>query len=567
MGKNNRNKKLIVRASCMATATATVQLGTVHISEDAIRELSSSYTDFQSYFPLLERFKGSKDIQSIEMGLVAKSPFPSNTDDVYVKVVHLLNPDDWVQGNYSFTKHLSMPGLSNGWGNVVDKLQCEENQAYVDTLAVSLLSQLREQNLSPHFVKFYGALVAKADKYCYNISEEFQSYKATKWFWKNLGNGDNFKLKIYSSEKKRFLNDDELAPFMLKPEEVELLKDDDDDDGADGDDDYENNDGDLLENIPIFGTSLSNNDVGSVHSTDLELDESASVRSILRVSPSNHTIGNSDDGDDDDVEHDIYAEFKNMPVMLIFMEKLQGVMDDLVDDKNFTEDMWIAWLLQVIFALTQAQSFIDLYHNDLHGNNILFTPTDVEFHYYRTKDGQIWKVPTFGKVFCLIDFGRGIFRAQGQSIISDDFFEGNEAAGQYNFGAIRDPKEPAIVPNPSFDLVRLAVSIFDALFDEKPAEKTGPMVSILSKEGSFIVKETVSPLYNLLWSWMIDIHGRNILRDEDGAERFPGFDLYKHIAAHCKAGVPRDQIRKPIFEKFKFNGVVPEGVNVYPLFV
>jgi len=562
MGKHNRKKVSGSGGggggSGVVMASATVNIGKTNISDEAIRELSSSYTDFQSYFPLLERFKGNKDIQSINTGLVAKSTFPCDTDEVYVKVVHLLNPDDWIQGNYSFTKHLSMPGLSNGWGNVVDKLQCEENQAYVDTLAVALLSQLREQNLSPHFVKFYGALVAKADKYCYNISEEFQSYKATKWFWTNLGSGENFKLRIYSSEKMRFLNDDELVPFMLKPEEVELLKDD-----AEGQEDN------ILEDIPISNSNSSNtlSDIGSVHSIDLELDETSSVRSILRISPSNHTIGDDDDNDDDDDGNDIYAEFKNMPVMLIFMEKLKGVMDDLLEDKSFTEEMWIAWLLQVIFALTQAHAFIEIYHNDLHGNNILFTPTEDEFLYYRTKDGQVWKLPTFGKVFRLIDFGRAILRVQGQLVISDDFFEGNEAAGQYNFGTIRDPKEAAVVPNPSFDLVRLAVSIFDGLFEEKPAEKTGPMVSVLSKEGSFIVKETISPLYNLLWSWMIDVKGENILRDEDGSERFPGFDLYKHIAANCKAAVPRDQIRKPIFERFKVSGPVPEGTVVYPLFV
>jgi hypothetical protein len=574
MGKNHRNKKFgggggsgggsSATTAAKAPVAATVQVGKVNISVDAIRELSSSYTDFQSYFPLLERFKGNKDIQSVEMGLVANSEFPSNTDDVFVKVVHLLNPDDWIQGNYSFTKNLSMPGLSNGWGNVVDKLQCEENQAYVDTLAVSLLSQLREQELSPHFVKFYGALVAKADKYCYNISEEFQSYKATKWFWTNLGNGENFKLRIYSSEKKRFLNDDECEPFMLKPEDVELLKEDAED-GEDADDDDDEED-DSLENIPMNDRT---NDVGSVHSVDLELDESASVRSILRISPSNHTIGGSDDDDDSEDDHDIYAEFKNMPVMLIFMEKLQGVMDDLVDDadEKFTEETWIAWILQIIFALTQAQAFIEIYHNDLHGNNILFAPTDEEFLYYRTKDGQVWKLPTFGKIFCLIDFGRAIFRVKNQLVISDDFFKGNDAEDQYNFGVIRDPKLPAILPNPSFDLVRLAVSIFDALFVEKPAEKKGPMVSVLSKEGSFVVKETMSPLYNLLWSWMVDTKGRNILREEDGTERFPGFDLYKHIAAHCKAAVPREQIRKPIFEKFKFSDSVPSGTIVYPLFV
>ena len=542
MGRNNRKKPV----ADTSFKPATVKIGRAILPSAALDELKNSYSDFQPYFPLLERFKKNKVINSPEIGLEATSQFPTDTDEVFVKVVHLLNPEDWIQGNYSFTKNVCMPGLSAGWENVVDKLQCEENQAYVDTVSVSLLSQLREQGLSPHFVKFYGALVATADKYCYNISDDFQSYKATKWFWKNMS--ESFKLRIFSAEKERFLNEDEITPFLLKPEDIELLKDNDESE----------------EELDNLSNVMENIDLQSIHSTGLDIDETASIRSLLRVSPSNQTTGSADDEEEDD-EDDIYAEFKNMPVMLIFMEKLKGVMDDLLEDESFTEEMWTAWILQVIFALTQAQAFVELYHNDLHGNNILFSPTDDEFLFYRSKDGQVWRLPTFGKIFCLIDFGRAILRSDGQQIISDDFFEENDAAGQYNFGPIRDPKEGAILPNPSFDLVRLAVSIFESMFEEKPAEKTGPMVAVLSKEGGTIVKETVSPLFNLLWSWMVDVKGRNILRNENGGERFPGFDLYKHIASSCKGAVPKEQIRKPIFEKFKYSGAMPEVV--YPLFV
>jgi hypothetical protein len=562
MGKNNRNKK--AGGVNALVGGAKVNIGKSEISAEAISELQPSYSDFQPYFPLLNRFR--ENISSTEVGLAATSKFPENTDEVYVKAVHLLNPDDWIQGDYSFTRNVSMPGLATRWENVVEKLQCEENQAYVDTLTVSLLSQLREQGFSPHFVKFYGALVAKAEKYCYNISEDFQSYKATKWFWTNM-KGDNFKLRIYSSEKDRFLTDDEMTPFLLKPEEIELLKEEPDENDneqqqQDQQDQQDQQEEEILADLEVSPIG----DSDSIHSVELEVEDNTSVRSILRVSPSNQTTGGSDD-DDEILDSDFYTEFKNMPVMLIFMEKKEGAMDDLLGNEEYTEEMWTAWMLQIIFALTQAHAFIELYHNDLHGNNILYSTTTEEFLYYRSKDGQVWKVPTFGKIFYLIDFGRAILRVQGQQVISDDFFEGNDAEGQYNFGAIRNPKEPAVIPNPSFDLVRLAVSIFEALFEEKPEEKKGPMVSVLSREGGSVIKETVSPLYNLLWMWMVDIKGRSVLHDPEGNERFPGFDLYKHIATSCKGAVPKDQIRKPIFEQFKCSEKTPENTTVYPLFV
>lgn len=536
---------------------AEINIGSQEIPQHALDELKNAYSNFQNYFPLLETFRKEKEITQTTIGLRANIPFPENTDDVFVKVVHLLNPEDWIQGNYTFTKDTALPGLADGWESVVDKLQCPENQAYVDTLTVSLLSQLREQGLSPHFVKYYGALVAKANTYRYNISEEFPSYKNTKWFWKNI-RGQNFHLRVFSNEKDRFLNEDEATSFMLNPEDVELLKDDDDE---------ANETNSELSEIPEGDdggqtSSRRADDLQSIHSVRVDFDDSASVHGILRVSPSNRTLSSNSDYDEDEDEHDFYAEFQNMPVILIFMEKLGGVMESLVEEA-YNEDRWTAWICQIIFALTQAQAFIELTHNDLHANNIIYSKTEKEFLYYRTKDGQVWRLPTFGKIFYIIDYGRAILRVQNQQVISDDFFEGNDAAGQYNFGTIRDPKEPAILPNPSFDLVRLTVSIFDALFTEKPADKKGAMTSMLSKN----VKETVSPLYNLLWTWIIDSKGKNILHNDDGTERFPGFDLYKHISAFCKGAVPKEQIRKPIFEKFKHSGSAPEGEQIYSLFV
>ena len=51
-------------------------------------------------------------------------------------------------------------------------------------------------------------------------------------------------------------------------------------------------------------------------------------------------------------------------------------------------------------------------HNDLHTNNVMYTETDEEYIYYVYKS-KYYKVPTFGKIFKIIDFGRAIYRFQG----------------------------------------------------------------------------------------------------------------------------------------------------------
>jgi hypothetical protein len=54
----------------------------------------------------------------------------------------------------------------------------------------------------------------------------------------------------------------------------------------------------------------------------------------------------------------------------------------------------------------------------------------------------------------------------------------------------------------------------------------------------------------LLWSWLIDDDGRNVLWNGDNSERYPGFDLYSVIAQKVKCAVPREQLDKEIFADF-----------------
>ena len=168
-------------------------------------------------------------------------------------------------------------------------------------------------------------------------------------------------------------------------------------------------------------------------------------------------------------------------------------------------------------------------------------------------------MPTYGKVFCIIDFGRAIFRVGETWFVSDDYERGGDADGQYIFHHLQRSGRKEVYPNPSFDLCRYAVSILDALYPEQPAEI--PDGAILSKEGEWTVKETKSPFWNLIWSWLVDDKGANVLREENGEERFPDFDLYIHIAEHVHSAKPQEQIFKEIFKGFQ-----SDGDGEYPLF-
>lgn len=471
----------------------------------------------------------------------------------FCKITHLLDAYRMIQGNYPVSQHPALPAPGRKSAKVYSKLHDPHNQAYVDGVACYMLSKFREGGHSPHFSLFYGSYLAIANKYYYNITEDFSDIRFESWFWRKRSQG-LFKLIGFEGDKP--LPDDD--PLMEAPEDIP-----DESSCTDSDDTRRSSMSELHDGD---GASAGS---GSMHSA-----------SITTASETNET--DHDDSEDGSYESDLgkemtfFAAISEFPTMLMFLESNKDTMDSLLDGDSPHMDAevgtpewearWSAWLFQVIVALCQIQSLWAMTHNDLHSNNVLWTPTDKEFLYYKTNDGRKWKVPTYGKLFRIIDFGRAIYTHNNVLCISDDYWPDNEAGTQYNFGPLYDPKEPRAYPNPSFDLSRLSVSIIEALFTDIPADRKGGLT--LSSEIDRVQKETVSDLFNVLWAWLIDDDGRNILWDADNSERYPGFELYRVIAQKVKGAVPREQLDKAPFIGFALSDadVVPDGEKVYSLF-
>jgi len=474
------------------------------------------------YFARVHSFNGSGDCV-VETASKKKCP-------AYCKVTHILDPVRKIQGYYDH-------GVK-GNERVERKTALPMNQAYIDYMANYLMGQLRQRDVSPHFCLFYGGFQGIADKYRYNITESFESYRHYKKFWEKKDRG-LFSLYI-TQDDEEVSEEDAILKTSVHTRAFSYST---------------NKSGSTSSHISLLeyaGTEECTSDIESVSSFPSE-SGSGSGSGSRSESESNY----SDSTDDMTC---VYAEFAKFPTVLLFQEKMDGIMDTLLDqvDEQF-EEKWTAWTFQVIAALCVAQATFGLTHNDLHTNNILYSNTDIEYLYYTTRDGSMWKIPTYGRILRIIDFGRSVFRIGTQWFVTDDFAKGGDAQGQYSFGD-HTVNSTIVYPNPSFDLSRYAVSVIEALYPSIPAEKEDGVV--LNQE-LWTVKETVSPLWNLLWTWLVDDEGRNILRDEDGIERFPDFDLYEHIAAHVFTAKPQDQVRKDIFKQFTVSrSDIPEAVKV-----
>ena len=462
----------------------------------------------------------------------------------FCKVTHILDPIRSMQAYYEHPE--------KGQRRKEEKLNAPMNKAYVDSLCNYLVGQLRERGLSPHFCFFYGGFQGIADKYRFSITDEYDSYRKYRAFWDKCKRGlfrvvcddESVSSAGTSIHSSRFSYN---TPRSHASTESHISLDEGE------------------------ATSEKEVELQSIDSLD-EMPELEEAESEAEAEEDEE----EEDEEEEDEEEDVRVEFENYPVMLMFQEHMEGVLDDLLEDEEEQadqgsqawEDRWSAWTFQVIAALCCAQGVLGFTHNDLHTNNIVWTKTDQPWLFYKNRAGEVWRIPTFGRIFRIIDFGRAVFRVGQTWFISDDYEIGGDAEGMYSFEAMTTKKEGKIVyPNPSFDLSRYAVSVLDALFPEMPTEKLDGVVLSQEDGGAWTIHETESPLWNLLWSWLIDTRGRNVLKDEDGMERFPDFDLYTHIASHLTSAKPQEQVGKDIFTKWKVPaGSIGDWEMVYPLF-
>jgi hypothetical protein len=216
------------------------------------------------------------------------------------------------------------------------------------------------------------------------------------------------------------------------------------------------------------------------------------------------------------------------------MENCDTTFDDLIINNDLTQEEWFSALMQVIMILITYQKAFSFTHNDLHTNNIMYNETDEKYIYYCYRK-TYYKVPTFGRIFKIIDFGRAIYKFDGKLFCSDSFQPGADAATQYNTEPYFNEKKPRLEPNYSFDLCRLACSIFDYIIDD---------LDVLDDY------DNCEPIVKLIFDWCLDDNGINILYKNNGVERYPDFKLYKMIARCVHNHTPQAQLERPEFKKF-----------------
>ena len=463
----------------------------------------------QPFFPPIECLFKTEHLDKLSLGF----KFPENILDVqgdvlklsssdvlvHPKITMLISPYKWMKGGMS----MGLPMSSELGLKVHQKLQSHNNAGYVGSLLSVVLSKCQ------HFPKVYGVFTGLAKEHKIDISDDYEELCEESWFTKNIGK--TFDLHI-NSEVGQTIQYSRKARLGIE----------------------------LGEDIEI--TDVTELDVGNIEAEAAELKQvfqetenssessSVSTSELFEIDSMPSSFDESWDSEED--ESFAWATFKDVPVQLTIMEKLEGTLYELLKDSS--HEKHLAWIGQIIFALAFAQRNFAFTHNDLHGNNIMFIRTPKEFLYY-SAEGKSYKLPTYGYLLKIIDFDRGIGSVKlqgmkdGKLFMSDQFNFCEEAGGQYNCSPFYTSKVPPIKPNPSFDLTRLATALFWDIYPEGPE----------------CAEYQNYPVFKLFMKWLALENGSVLFfKNNPKVDRFIGFSLYKAIAKYSKNAIPSKEIQE-----------------------
>ena len=414
-------------------------------------------------------------------------------EDIFLKYSPLHDPVKHMVTESYVSHQLPDPEEENP-GPISD----HNNASYVDGFFSHLCNELGAY--FPHAPAYYGSFLAIKKEFEYDFVDECDYLLGTDRFHKNIGS-------VFS------LDSDTIAALNLSRSPSNRP--------------------------PIQLSEIDEEfDLGIVDSTDAPLLLPKATKEEADEICSSDSSNTDSDSDDDLYEDEqvpcFIATIKDYPVNIIAMEKLEATLDTLLGKMELSDDELASMAFQIIMALIVYGKAFDFTHNDLHTSNIMYVKTSKSYLQYKYA-GQYYRVPTFGKIYKIIDFGRSIYRVGELTMVSDSYKSGGDAAGLFNFGPNRNEGFKEQWPNKSFDLCRLGCSLFEFL-------ETGTLDPPASDDNSARA---------MMLRWCLNDKGKNMLYKKNGQERYPDFKLYKMIVKTVTTHDPEDEIQNPVFDKFK----------------
>lgn len=527
-----------------------------------------------------------------------KKTSTTTSTNAFFKFSPLMDPTKYVVGKYKNLQERTaydifrLPQWYDGSRAELDdsvktsrKIDTPHNTAYVDSFFSYLTSMAKHEHNFIHGIDYYGSFLGVHPKFPFNAFDDIEYLDDAPFFhdhkvFINEGGLDEHSDALFEVESCLYDYTEDDSRKNRKPltiqdsvdPEVEAL-----DDAM-----FKNiftsshstpsimnelellwNEEETKEEDTQSTSSMTSNDCveeddsETIESSDSESDDDSAVIVSDEASNDDEEEGEDEDTESSDEESDeetmlgedehVWVNIRDFPINIICLESMEGTLDSLMEQDCMDTNEWISCLSQVVLQLIGYQKMFGFTHNDLHTNNIMFIKTDKKYLFYKV-GGKHYRIPTFGRLFKIIDFGRAIYTYRGMRICSDSYHCRGDAGSQYNTEPYYNPKKPRIEPNPAFDLARLGCSLYDHFIDSYHEED-----------------KYVAPLERMIIDWCHDDNRNHLLYRSDGSERYPGFKLYKMIARHCSRQIPYEQFTKQrIFQTLTVNKKkIPQNAHAH----
>ena len=497
--------------------------------------------------------------------------------DIFIKFSPLLDPIKYMTGKYPIDddKIRTMPIYNID--NFI-KIDNVHNASYVDCFFCFLTSKLLNMHNFVHGIDFYGSFLGVQDKYKMNITDDLEYLNNSPFFINNLNKyfkitkdntihftnygsrGIKQKLKIEDNNDvintldvcdidididatndidNRNIQDINIDNPEIVYEKTNTIKSylsssSSDSSDSDSEINYSSDSENDIKSINSDRNSLISLSSIDTFETDLKKKSGQQSEDSEQESDQESEEDLDEESEEEEEEPQVFSYINNFPVQMICLEKCTGTLDELFLKGKINESNGASALFQIIMILITYQKVFHFTHNDLHTNNIMYIETDKPFLYYEFNN-KIYKVPTYGRIYKIIDFGRSIYKYNNNIFCSDSFAPGGDAHSQYNFEPFFNENKPRLNPNYSFDLCRLGCSIYDFIIDEDDDFKS------------------MDEFQKTIYRWCLDDEYKNVLYKKNGKERYPNFKLYKMISRTVHNHTPDEQLTDPFFAKFQIN--------------
>tara|TARA_A100001015_G_scaffold318771_1_gene439644 strand:- start:1218 stop:2948 length:1731 start_codon:yes stop_codon:yes gene_type:complete len=467
----------------------------------------------------------------------------------FFKFSPLLDPIKYMVGKYKHlekSKIYKLPSINSN--DCIKKVLDTNNSAYIDSFFSYLSSKLLLDNGFIHGINFYGSFLSIQKEFNINIYDDLEYLYDSSFFHENKNKLfllDDINEDILYSEtrkyRKKIILDKKKNNLDIEYEEIDnnmfegMFKLTDKNLKIHNNNNNNNNNNSLIEE---YSTTINKKEKSLKNTSSTCSSRTSNTDNSLSISEEENSasdITNSQMSEYSSMESEetINSTILDFPIQIICLEKLENTLDYLIEKTDeISNKEWISCLFQIIMILITYQKVFDFTHNDLHTNNIMYIKTEKKFINYKYNN-IYYRVPTYGKIFKIIDFGRAIYNFKGKIICSDSYHSKGDAATQYNFEPYFNKKKPRLEPNKSFDLCRLGCSLFDFFIED------------INDQNNI-----EDPIANLIIEWTKDDKGRNILYKNNGEERYPEFKLYKMIVRTVHKHLPENQLKKDIFKPF-----------------